>query len=734
MSLPRHIFNHSIIWLVLPVVVILALYVSVGRYFFPLLENYRDDLMLWANDQLAINLQIDQLDGQWNDFDPYIRLDQIAVYAPQVEVGQEIKPAIEVRNFSLELDSFNSFRYQFPVIRQASIQGVTLRLNQDTDASWYLNGWRSAGEASVADADKQNKPADSASLSRRSREQIREDVAPITRLLGFLLRQQHLKMEHVWLELNDRYGREYRAYSRRLEVYDVDGKQRLQGQLQLDPASPQQIAFIMEISGDPFDQSSLKVELYLQADSQSLSSWLEKVAHLLPFEIPELQGGIELWSSWQGGRLQSLKGTLQDGALKLMLPEQPEIQLTDLNSTLFWQRKRGGWEFIADNLSFGLQGRSFVLDQLLADITGDSWRVQLSSLDLKEISETLLEWPQLPERARDALVRLKPRGKLQNVTATQSPDKGFLLKTDIQAVSVDAYYGAPVLRNVHGYVESSADAGFIRFHSDEFFMAYPELYSGGWWFDKALGEVHWQIGDALRVFGYDLQLNREGTEIAGEFDLLQPPASDDLFYLNVALTDAEESFGLRLVPDLIVPGSLTEWLDSSIESAGVTQGGFIYDGTLNLNAESPVREIATLLLLDVEQGELKFLPDWPQADALNAQVRLDGTELDVDLNSGRYLGNEGISGLVTLRDDDIGSVVGLNLKGDIIPEWGWQVFTKTPLKDLVPESLLHWKLSGQPLVVKTALKFPIDGREAQGQVSVDARDNQLLIPELATPV
>ncbi|MFG1488445.1 DUF3971 domain-containing protein, partial [Oceanospirillum sp. HFRX-1_2] len=703
MSLPRHIFNHSIIWLVLPVVVVLAMYVSIGRYFFPLLENYRDDLVLWANDQLAINLKIDQLDGQWNDFDPYIRLDQVEVYAPEVEPGEGIRPAIEVRNFSLELDSFSSFRYQSPVIRQASIQGVTLRLAQGDDSSWFMNGWGNV-------ASKASPGSETPDASPRNRQTIREDVAPIARLLQFLLRQQHLKMEHVWLELTDRYGREYRAYSRRLEVYDIDGRQRLQGQLQLDPGSPQQIAFILEVSGDPFDQKSLKVDFYLQADSQSLSSWLEKIAHLLPFELPELSGGVEIWGGWSDGGLRSLKGDLKDASMKLTLPDQPELRVSDLNSTLFWQQDQEGWELIADQLAFSLQERTFSLEQVTAEASQNNWQVQVSNLELSKLSDTLLEWPGLPDMARDALVRLKPKGVLRNTTVTQTEDKGFLLQAQLDSVDVDAFYGAPVLRNVNGYLESSAETGFIRFHSDEFFMGYPELYSGGWWFDNALGEVHWVIGDALRVYGIDLQLKQGDSDVAGEFDLHRRAGEDDYFYLNVGLTNAEEEFGLQLVPDRVVAESLNDWLNSSIKQADVTQGGFVFDGTLNLEAQSPPREIASLLLLDVKDSTLKFLPDWPQAEAVDAQVRLDGTDLDVALNSGRYLSNEGLRGEVTLRNDDIGNVVGLNLSGKVIPEWGWQIFTETPLKDLVPDSLHKWQLTGKPLTVKTNLRFPVDGR------------------------
>lgn len=726
MSLARHCFNQGIIWLVLPIVVVLAMYVSMGRYFFPLLENYRSDLLAWVNGQLAINLQVDQLAGQWSDFDPYLRLEQVTVHAPGSGADLSAKPALEVRNFSLELDSFSSFRYRSPVIRQASIQGVTLRLNQAEDGAWLLSGWNKvAPEPTAAEGD---------GPPRSQQSRLRKDVAPITRFLAFLLRQQHLKMEHFWLELTDRYGREYRAYSRQLEVQEVDGLHRLQGVLHLNPSSPQQIEFIMEIAGDPFDQESLAVDLYLEAESQPLASWLEKFSHLLPVTLPELTGGIELWGSWQGGRLKTLQTKLVDGGMLLRVDKATDILVSDLNAELFWQRDPSGWQLIADGLDFSLQERDFSFGQLKVEKEADDWQLLLSNLDLKTASETLLEWPGLPDRARDALVRLKPRGTLRNMSLTQSGGQGVVLRTDIDAVSVDAYYGAPVLQNVSGYVQSDAEYGFIRFHSDEFFMAYPEIYSAGWWFTGARGEVHWKIGDALRVYGLNLELNRGESEIAGEFDLHQPRDADDSFYLNVGLKNADEAFGLALVPDLILPEPLMAWLRQSVTAADVKQAGFVYDGTLNLASDNPEREVSTLLFLDIAEGAIAFLPEWPEADNLVAEVRLDGQSLDADLLSGRYLGNEDISGSVMLRHDELGSQVSLNLQGDVVPEWGWQIFTDTPLRSVIPESLLFWQLSGAPVSVATELTFPIDGREGWGQVKATTVQNTLLIPELSAPL
>ncbi len=812
-SLIRQVFNHTLIWLVLPLVVVLAIYVSVGRYFFPLLESYRDDVVLWVNDRLPVVVQLEQLSGDWNRFDPFIQLDNISLFSRYQQVGkhENSQPAIQVEHFSLELDSLSSFRYQQPVIRQAAIEGVTLRLQQQDDMSWILKGWE----------DFQSEDGDGIATASQ---QAKEDVSQLSRLLSFLMHQQHLKMEYVWLELFDRYGRQYRAFSKRIEAHDLgDGRKRLQGSLQLNAESAEQAGFILEVSGDPFDQSTLALDLYLQADPQSLTSWIEKFADLLPVGLPKFNAGIELWSHWQGGKLMSLQGEVTAKEITLSYQQRPDITLTDLNSVIHLERQPlNNWQLILDQLDFSLQGQHFPIDQLIIDSEkgGNQLKLQLAALDLGALYSVLKQVPELPEEAQDALNRLKPRGHLRNLVVSyfqsqqseaiqaqqltevenlkveeqkpladaqnpstesqdpkhkaeaesadrqavavrpgaevstqpeitsspssttsdasdiaKGPTSSVIVTAELDQVSVDAYYGAPALTNVSGFLQTDQDEGFIRFASDNFAMDFPLLYPQGWQFEHAEGQVDWRVGKAVRVFGQDLMLKKGSSEVFGEFDvLLHNTPEDDLFYLNVAVRDVHDPFGLTLVPERILRPEIMQWLKQSIQQAHVKEGGFIYDGSLLLNAENPVRAATTHLMLDIDQGQLKFLPEWPAVEALTAKLFVDGTELRSEVSSARYLGNEGLYGQVNLVNDDIGGRVQTNLKGQLIPEQGWQVFSQTPLQKLVPETLFDWQLSGKKIWLNTWLDFPIDGREGNGWVRVKTQGNSLLIPELGTPL
>lgn len=736
MAFLRNLFHHSMIWLVLPIVVALATYVSIGRYFFPLLENYRENLIQMANERLAIVLDIGDFSGEWNRFDPSLAFEKVSIHSRYQDHQRDL-PAIEVEAFSVELDSLSSFLYQLPVIRQASIQGVTLRLQQQEDLLWALKGWdqKSLKDKVVLPLGESTAVSKNSEMRNLSGKQLRKDVAPLAQALEFLLAQQHLKMESVWLEFYDRFGRQYRAFSNRLEIFESGGKQRIQGNLQMDAESAQQVAFIMEVSGDPFDQSSLDVQLYLQADSQAWDSWIEKFTHLLPVKIESLNAGVELWSHWKGGRLMSLKADLLADSLSLSSEQLPKLQLNGLNTLLHWQRQNNGWQLIADRLSLQLQKQNFPLQQVLVEFSPDQWRAQIGELDLQAVDQVLRQWPQLPDAALDALTRLKPTGKLSQLTLSHSKDNPLRVQTQLNDVSVAAYYGAPILQHVNGYVESTPSAGFIQFHSNQFAMGFPLLYSESWRFNQAQGQVNWEIGDAIRVYGQNLQLNQALSGISGEFDvLLHQQPEKDLFYLNIAVTDVAKEFGLKLVPDLIVDGALVEWLKSSIKAAKVSQGGFIYDGSLALSAKNPDRQTSTHLLLDVFDGELKFLPDWPKLTEVRTRLYVEGTELDAQVQHVHFLGNENIQGQVSLRDDQQGSVIGLNLQGPVVPEWGWHVLTKTPLSQLIPESLLHWQISGAPLALKTQLEFPLYSQSGKGYVEVRAKENQLLIPELSTPI
>ena len=59
------------------VLVLLALYVSLGRQLAPLLGEYRDDLVAQVHERLGIPVEIGELEGSWQGFGPIITVHDI---------------------------------------------------------------------------------------------------------------------------------------------------------------------------------------------------------------------------------------------------------------------------------------------------------------------------------------------------------------------------------------------------------------------------------------------------------------------------------------------------------------------------------------------------------------------------------------------------------------------------------------------------------------------------------
>ncbi len=84
-SLPRSLFHRlsSILWAVAVVaVVVLALYVSVGRILLGNLQQYQGDVLRELNARVPFRIEAQALRGEWHAFTPEIVLSDLSVTFP----------------------------------------------------------------------------------------------------------------------------------------------------------------------------------------------------------------------------------------------------------------------------------------------------------------------------------------------------------------------------------------------------------------------------------------------------------------------------------------------------------------------------------------------------------------------------------------------------------------------------------------------------------------------------
>jgi uncharacterized protein YhdP len=121
------------------VLLLAALYVSLGRLLMPLAAEYRGELEDRASAALGQPLQIGALTGRWEGLAPQLELGDV-----QLELDGE---ALHLERLRLVPDVLASLRTRSLRIASLELQGLQLGLREENDGRWRLKGLRPADPA-----------------------------------------------------------------------------------------------------------------------------------------------------------------------------------------------------------------------------------------------------------------------------------------------------------------------------------------------------------------------------------------------------------------------------------------------------------------------------------------------------------------------------------------------------------------------------------------------------------
>lgn len=114
------------------VLVLLALYVSLGRQLVPLVAEYRQQLEDEAGKQLGIPVRIAELTGSWRGFEPL-------VVARDIQVGDG-EQSLRLARVRLAPDLLGSLLARQVRIGSLELEGLKLTLREGEDGQWSLDG------------------------------------------------------------------------------------------------------------------------------------------------------------------------------------------------------------------------------------------------------------------------------------------------------------------------------------------------------------------------------------------------------------------------------------------------------------------------------------------------------------------------------------------------------------------------------------------------------------------
>ncbi|AVO52312.1 YhdP family protein [Ectopseudomonas mendocina] len=668
--------------------VLAALYVSLGRELVPLVAEYRLELEDRASEALGMPLRIGRLEGRWQGFAPLL-------VAHDVQLGEEGE-GLSLERVQLMPDMLGSLLQWQPRIAHLQFDGLQLNLQEDEEGAWHLQGLpqRNSPELDVA------KVLEQARVLHR-----------VSLLDSRVVLQPHdgepLLLSYVNLSL--RYGA---------------NSQRLDGRLLLPDGQP--VALLLRTRMQPQTWREAKSELYLSLPQSDWATWLPQRL-LGDWQLQRLQAGGELWLEGQGLALRK-------GALRLHAPEliggqarREAVTLKDLAFNAYFSQDDQGVRAQIDSLALthGEQRIGEVhmtLAQKDRESADERWALTADRLDLDAWAPLVEALAPMPERAREVLVALAPVGAVSNLLLDYYPQREgaerLQFAANLTKVGIQAYHGAPAAENVSGSVSGNMFQGELRLNTEDFALHLDQLFPEPWRYRHAQARLSWAWNEeGLTLVSPYMRLDGEEGQIAGDMliRLLRDPEAEDYMDLRVGLRDGDAAYTEKYLPSRS-PGmsaELDHWLKIAIHAGQVEEGYFQYQGSLNKGAPLGARSLSLFFL--VKDAELAFQPGWPSLREGRGEVLIEDDAVRVRLKQGRLLDSQvnDVTATIPLLHD--GKPPRLQLDGEVQSSLGdaIKLLQEAPLG--TGEIFAGWQGEG-PLSGRLQLDIPLQKGQKPGVV------------------
>ncbi|WP_085656207.1 YhdP family protein [Pseudomonas sp. B11(2017)] len=587
--------------------VLMALYVSLGRELAPLVAEYRADVEQKAGAALGMPLQIGELEGDWSGFAPIL-------LAHDVTVGEGAN-TLRLDRVRAVPDLWASLLAREVRIAHLELNGLKISLKEGEDGQWALEGLPV----------KQDRPLDPQQLFDRM--QIVQQLSVLDSQVT-LQPLDHAPLTFTYVGLNLKTG----AVRQRLDV-----------RLTLPDGQPVATSLRTRIRAGQWQDSA--VEGYLSLPQSDWAKWLpERLTQQWNFS--EIKAGGELWVDWREGTLQSAALRLNAPQLTGAYAERKPIRIDNLALNAYYERNRDGATVTLDSLAMNFgetrwESRVQIKQTAASDKAEELWHLQADRIDLTPITPLLNALGPLPQGFATVVERLKVTGGLRNVLLDVRPnatdDSRFSFAANLDRVGFDAYHGAPAARNVSGSLSGNLGGGELRMDSKDFVLHLDPIFAKPWQYIQANARLTWKLDkEGFTLIAPYLKVLGEEGKIAGDFliRLHFDHDQEDYMDLRVGLVDGDGRYTAKYLPQVLNP-AVDEWLRTAILKGAVDQGFFQYQGSLNKGAADADRSIS--LFFKVHDAELAFQPGWPHVSKVSGDVFIEDSGIRIVAQKGQLL-------------------------------------------------------------------------------------------------
>ena len=630
-------------WLLTLVALLLALLAMLTlmlRLLPVLLEEQGPRLERLLSARFNAVVELDALSAGLDRVDPHMALDGLLIRSRE---GLGHVPLLEVERAQLRLDSLASLAAGAPLVADARVQGVTVHLYQNTDGRWH---WPAPAELPP--------------------ELVPESAFDLDRLdfwVGMLLRQSAW-VEELRLVLHGRQRRTVLEAPRLVMTGDAR-RTHLEGEVLVAGQREQAMRVVMELVPGPGGLRDFSAALQAEMQLDSLLGLSEVLGYGDALRLEAASGEASLWGRWHGGRLADVRLDVAAPLLALAQPDANGRQAAPPAIVLNRVAARGQWRREAEGWQAWLEGDARTADWARPEGSGetaatgppvprywharsrdDGWWLNTSEFDLAALAAWRDRLP-LPEALARVIDSLDPRGRVAGLGLGREAGQ-WLARAAATDVAVSPWQHAPGLGPLDVWVTSRDLRGHVAFSASDSQLHFPRVFDQPMRLTRASGVIDWVYdGPRSVVSGRQLEVDWNGAHIEGGFGLSVGGSARGGLGLALELqdVDAVETALRDWLPVGILDPGLVAWLSDGV-AGRVPQGELRLHVPLARERERPPP--ALTLALDVADGRLPPLPDWPALEGVEGRLRLADGVLTAQVDRAESLGVEARRGEVRL--------------------------------------------------------------------------------------
>ena len=693
-----------------------AILVVLGRLSISEIDQLRPDIVAFISEQIGLQVDIDQIRGEWPGMIPVIEIDRLEILAGSPETDSKT-PALTLKNARANLDLFNSIRYRSLIWRELAVDEINLAFVESADGRWQIKGF-----------------------TGNTKTNPRFILNPL--VYSHLIRLQKAEVVFEFYS-----GQTLKLNGQNLALENDSDFHRAEASVFLNKGgSPAYL--VVEGEGDPLDLETFHADGYFRLDGFNVSDPLvDFVKTLMPELFANLSGFEanakgEIWFDVHQGGALDFEGSLSIGEVPLdWLVDVPPI--TDVSTQITgWVTPGSDWGARLQGFNLSWSGTAIdPLNLVFTQQLGSRWQdfdISLNHLDVTLLTDLLRETHISSDKLFNVVDNLKPSGKVHALTLGHNID-GYYASALLDEVGVEPWRGGPGVKDASGYLEVNHNNGFFHLSdSDGFQIYFPKIYKEYLDINAATGtvSVDWNPEHSeLIVSSTPMKAAVDAGEVSILFSVKQQipiKGMEPEVNLVIGARDIDAKYRDNYLP-YNLPRTLSRWLEESIVTANVKQFGLLYR---NSPPKGTASSRTIQLLLDIEQASLNYHPDWTGVRDLNAWVVIDDGEVDGFASGGR-IGDGVISQAqityrpaVNKKQHPLLSVDG-RIEADV--EEAMSILGNSPLAEgLGP--LLGWKYQGKAnsrLQLEIPMGTPEPGVETQGRyfVQADIDGGGLALPE-----